>query len=182
MFNFLKNKFRRFEEAIGQEVAQATAETTVEEQPMSSQREQHAARKVGAELRQTITLEKELTTVDKKTTLQFSEKKLDELLWNLEIGLLEADVALPVVDDDNHPIGILTTTDLLETVSKPPQEEGYYVRVIGDVDEADMDQVIEMGVELVKKFASIIGTSGQLYIHAKAVPKKKFRGPCPKYS
>ena len=84
--------------------------------------------------------------------------------------------ALIVVDDDNHPIGILTTTDLLETVSKPPQEEGYYVRVIGDVDEADMDQVIEMGVELVKKFASIIGTSGQLYIHAKAVPKKKFRG------
>ena len=84
--------------------------------------------------------------------------------------------ALIVVDNDNHPIGILTTTDLLETVSKPPQEEGYYVRVIGDVDDADMDQVIEMGVELVKKFASIIGTSGQLYIHAKAVPKKKFRG------
>ena len=99
MFNFLKNKFRRFEEAIEQEVAQATAETAVEEQPPSSQREQQAARKVEAELRQTVTLEKELTTEDKKTTLQFSEKKLDELLWNLEIGLLEADVALPVVDD-----------------------------------------------------------------------------------
>ncbi len=84
--------------------------------------------------------------------------------------------ALVVIDNDDHPVGILTTTDLLETVSKPPQEEGYYVRVIGDVDEEDMDQVIEMGVELVKKFASIIGTSGQLYIHAKAVPKKKFRG------
>ncbi len=39
-----------------------------------------------------------------------------------------------------------------------------------------MDQVIEMGVELVKKFASIIGTSGQLYIHAKALPKKKLKG------
>jgi CBS domain-containing protein len=84
--------------------------------------------------------------------------------------------ALVVVDNDGHPVGILTTTDLLESVSKPPQEEGYYVRVIGDVDDDDMDQVIEMGVELVKKFASIIGKSGQLYIHAKAVPKKKFRG------
>jgi CBS domain-containing protein len=103
--------------------------------------------------------------------------KGDELVLETISKLYKTDhKALVVVDEDNHPIGILTTTDLLENVSKPPQEEGYYVRVIGDVDDADMDQVIEMGVELVKKFASIIGTSGQLYIHAKAVPKKKFRG------
>jgi len=84
--------------------------------------------------------------------------------------------ALVVVNNQNQPIGIMTTTDLLESVSKPPQTEGYYVRVIGDVEEEDMDQVIEMGVELVKKFASIIGTSGQLFIHAKAVPKKRLKG------
>ena len=80
------------------------------------------------------------------------------------------------MNNQNQPIGILTTTDLLESVSKPPQTEGYYVRVIGDVEAEDMDQVIEMGVELVKKFASIIGTSGQLFIHAKAVPKKRLKG------
>lgn len=84
--------------------------------------------------------------------------------------------ALVVVDDKNHPIGIMTTRDLLETVSRPPATEGYYVRVLGDVDEEDYNQVVDMGIELIKKYASIIGTSGQLFIHAKAIPKKKFRG------
>jgi CBS domain-containing protein len=84
--------------------------------------------------------------------------------------------ALIVVDEENHPVGILTTSDLLETVSTPPRTEGYYFRVLGDVDDTDMEQVIEMGVELVKKFADIIGTSGQFYVHAKVFPKRKFRG------
>ena len=84
--------------------------------------------------------------------------------------------ALIVVDAENHPVGILTTSDLLETVSIPPKTEGYYFRVLGDVDDTDMEQVIEMGVELVKKFADIIGTSGQMFIHAKVFPKRKFRG------
>ena len=84
--------------------------------------------------------------------------------------------ALIVVDKENHPVGIITTTDLLETVSMPPETEGYYFRVLGDVDDSDMEPVIDMGVEVVKKYADIIGTSGQLYIHAKAIPKRKFRG------
>ncbi len=84
--------------------------------------------------------------------------------------------ALIVVDKENHPVGILTTSDLLESVSIPPTTEGYYFRVLGDVDDTDMEQVIEMGVELVKKFVDIIGTSGQMFIHAKVFPKRKFRG------
>ncbi|MHA1667723.1 MAG: CBS domain-containing protein [Candidatus Heimdallarchaeaceae archaeon] len=84
--------------------------------------------------------------------------------------------ALVVVDSKNHPIGILTTTDLLETISIPPKTEGYYIRVIGDVDEEDIETIVEMAIELVKKYAPMIGNSGQLFIHAKAVPKKKFRG------
>jgi predicted transcriptional regulator len=84
--------------------------------------------------------------------------------------------ALIVVDKENQPIGIITTSDLLETVSMPPETEGYYFRVLGDVDDDDIEPVIEMGVEVVKKYADIIGTSGQLYIHAKAIPKRKFRG------
>ena len=83
---------------------------------------------------------------------------------------------LIIINEDNHPVGVLTTTDLLETVSIPPKTEGYYVRVIGDVNAEDMEAVIELGVELVKKFASVIGNSGQLFIHAKSIPKKKFRG------
>jgi fused signal recognition particle receptor len=99
MFNFLKNRFRRFEEALEQEVSEATAETTEKQQSISDKREQQAERKVEAELRQTITLEKELGGDGKKVTLKINDKKLDELLWDLEIGLLEADVALPVVED-----------------------------------------------------------------------------------
>lgn len=83
---------------------------------------------------------------------------------------------LIIINEENHPVGVLTTTDLLETVSIPPKTEGYYVRVIGDVDDEDMEPVIEMGVDLVKKFAPVIGSFGQLFIHAKSIPKKKFRG------
>jgi len=36
--------------------------------------------------------------VEKKPTLTIDEKKLDELLWDLEMGLLEADVAYSVID------------------------------------------------------------------------------------
>ncbi len=84
--------------------------------------------------------------------------------------------ALIVVDDDIHPIGILTTTDLLESASVPPKTKGYYVRVIGDIDDEDIDDVVDLGMDLVKKYASTIGTSGQLYIHFKAYEKQKFRG------
>ena len=84
--------------------------------------------------------------------------------------------ALIVIDEENQPVGIITTSDLLEAISMPPETEGYYIRVLGDVDDSDMESVIEMGVEVVKKYADIIGTSGQLYIHAKAIPKRKFRG------
>jgi len=83
---------------------------------------------------------------------------------------------LIIINEEKHPVGVLTTTDLLETVSIPPKTEGYYVRVIGDVDDEDMEPVIEMGVNLVKKFTPMIGSSGQLFIHAKSIPKKKFRG------
>ncbi len=84
--------------------------------------------------------------------------------------------ALIVVNEEQQPEGILTTRDLLESISTPPETEGYYLRVLGDVDDADMEQVMEMGIEFIKKYASIIGTSGQFYIHAKIIPKKKFRG------
>ncbi|MEE9409918.1 MAG: CBS domain-containing protein [Candidatus Heimdallarchaeota archaeon] len=84
--------------------------------------------------------------------------------------------ALIVVNKENNPIGIITTRDLLESVSTPPETEGYYLRVLGDVDDADMEQVMEMGIDFIKKYASIIGNSGQFYVHSKVIPKKKFRG------
>ncbi|MHA1304631.1 MAG: CBS domain-containing protein [Candidatus Heimdallarchaeaceae archaeon] len=84
--------------------------------------------------------------------------------------------ALVVVDDENKPVGILTTRDLLETVSVPPTEKGYYINVMGDVDDEDLEQVLNMGTDFVKKYANMIGDTGHFYIHVKAIPKKKFRG------
>ncbi|MDD5778117.1 MAG: signal recognition particle-docking protein FtsY [Candidatus Thermoplasmatota archaeon] len=95
MFNFLRKKLRKFEQAIEQEVAEGVSEP-VPETP--SPRQEQARRKVEAELQKTIALEKKLGA-GKKAGLPVSEKKLDELLWDLEMGLLEADVALPVVED-----------------------------------------------------------------------------------
>lgn len=40
----------------------------------------------------------ETVQVEKKPTWTIDEKKLDELLWDLEMGLLEADVAYTVID------------------------------------------------------------------------------------
>ncbi len=103
----------------------------------------------------------------------FKDDSVDEVIQKLYKNNHKAMV---VVDTENHPIGIITTRDLLETISRPPTSEGYYIRVIGDVADSDMNQVMEMGADIVKKYAVFIGNSGQFYIHAKAIPKKKFRG------
>jgi len=94
MFDFLKKKFKKFEDALEQEVEKAeVAEET--------ERELQIERKVESELEKQLQLEKQLGSeaAGKSTKLPMSEKKLDELLWDLEMGLLEADVALPVVED-----------------------------------------------------------------------------------
>jgi predicted transcriptional regulator len=116
-------------------------------------------------------------TVEELMTQEVVTCNENDFLIEAIVKLEKADhKALIVIDMENHPVGIITTTDLLETVSMPPETEGYYLRVLGDVEDSDMEDVIEMGIEIVKKYADIIGTSGQLYIHAKAIPKRKFRG------
>jgi fused signal recognition particle receptor len=40
----------------------------------------------------------EVVKVEKKPSLRISEEKLDELLWDLEVGLLESDVAYSVIE------------------------------------------------------------------------------------
>ena len=91
--------------------------------------------------------------------------------------LLDSDhKALVVVDDSNHVVGILTTHDLLETVSVPPKQEGYFINVMGEIDEEDLKQLFDLSSEFIKKYSAIIGNTGHFYIHIKSIPKKKFRG------
>ncbi|MGC9308210.1 MAG: signal recognition particle-docking protein FtsY [Thermoplasmatota archaeon] len=92
MFDFLKKKFKKFEDALEQEVEKA-------EVTEATEREQRIEQKVESELEKQLDLEKQLGSDARGKKLPMSEKKLDELLWDLEMGLLEADVALPVVED-----------------------------------------------------------------------------------
>ncbi len=64
---------------------------------------------------------------DKKPSRTIDEKKLDELLWDLEVGLLESDVAYSVIDSikkdikdeiRNTPFARLRSGDFVETVLK----------------------------------------------------------------
>jgi len=115
MFKFLKKKFKNFEEAIEEEVKKAVeelpeeekvvaredAEAVPESKPKSKSKDisEKAKKKVEEELKKTLELEKEISEKKKAAALSISEKKLEELMWDLEMGLLEADVALPVVED-----------------------------------------------------------------------------------
>ena len=56
---------------------------------------------IETELERTLRTRKgieEVVKTEKKTTRGISEEKLDELLWNLEVGLLESDVAYSVIE------------------------------------------------------------------------------------
>ena len=64
---------------------------------------------------------------DKKPSRTIDEKKLDELLWDLEVGLLESDVAYSVINSikkdikdeiRNTPFARLRSGDFVETVLK----------------------------------------------------------------
>ncbi len=101
MFKFLKKKFKNFEDAIEEEIKKAKEETPTPAKETAKEREVATEKKVENELKKTLELEKELakTKEEKKAPLSISEKKLEELMWDLEMGLLEADVALPVVED-----------------------------------------------------------------------------------
>ena len=69
----------------------------------------------------------EAVKTDKKPSRTIDEKKLDELLWDLEVGLLESDVAYSVIDSikkdikdeiRNTPFARLRSGDFVETVLK----------------------------------------------------------------
>ncbi len=56
---------------------------------------------IEAELEHTLKTRRSIEKVvqaDKKTTITISDEKLDELLWDLEVGLLESDVAYNVIE------------------------------------------------------------------------------------
>ncbi len=91
-------------------------------------------------------------------------------------AMQEAEEDGVIVLKDNKPVGVLTMVDLLEAIAAPETEPGYQIRVIGDVDEIDLPEIVKDASETIAKISDFIGENGYLYAHIKAFPRNKFRG------
>ncbi len=90
MFKFLRKKLDKFGEQIELEVKKAG----------KREDEEGIDDRVEKELRKSLQAKKEMEKIaGKMARFSISQKKLDELLWDLEMGLLQADVAMPVVEE-----------------------------------------------------------------------------------
>ncbi|PNX48253.1 MAG: signal recognition particle-docking protein FtsY [Thermoplasmata archaeon M8B2D] len=116
----IKEKIKTFEKTIEKpletEIEEKKPEIKVEEKPIVEtrrERVEHDRQKrqkeidkqiektIEAELEHTLRTRKsigEIVKTEKKSTLTISDEKLDDLLWDLEIGLLESDVAYSVIE------------------------------------------------------------------------------------
>jgi fused signal recognition particle receptor len=95
VFKFLRKKLDKFEQQIESELKKPTV--------TDKQLDIHDAKlevKVHHELTKAVEQKKQVQKISKERhPFSISKKKLDNLLWDLEIGLLESDVALPVVEE-----------------------------------------------------------------------------------
>jgi fused signal recognition particle receptor len=95
VFKFLRKKFDKFEEQIELELQKEGDAPHTE-----TKKDQDLEQKVQSEITKAVKDKKKIDGLPKgKHTLSISQKKLDNLLWDLEIDLLESDVALPVVEE-----------------------------------------------------------------------------------
>jgi fused signal recognition particle receptor len=77
----------------------------------------------------------EVVKVEKKSTFGISEEKLDDLLWDLEVGLLESDVAYSVIESIKK--------DIREELKHSSFERGKTTEVIENVLKNAISHVLE---------------------------------------
>ncbi|RLF39087.1 MAG: signal recognition particle-docking protein FtsY [Thermoplasmata archaeon] len=97
MFKFLRRSIKKFEEELEREIEEALKrEKDVERE----EKDEKIERSIEQELRQAMETRREVEKLVKKREEKVSidEEKLDDLFWDLELNLLEADVALSVVE------------------------------------------------------------------------------------
>ena len=116
----IKEKIKTFgktiEKPLETKIEEKKPEIKVEEKPIVETRKERVERDrqkrqkeidkqiektIEAELEHTLRTRKsigEIVKREKKSTLTISDEKLDDLLWDLEIGLLESDVAYSVIE------------------------------------------------------------------------------------
>lgn len=95
MFKFLRKKLGKFEQQIETEL-----EKSRDDDNQKETQDIEVGVKVDQELKKAVEQKKHVQTISRERhPFSISKKKLDTLLWDLEIGLLESDVALPVVEE-----------------------------------------------------------------------------------
>ena len=110
MFKFLKKSIKKFEDELEAEIQEALEKEIKEEKPEEKKPskkktvEERIERSIEQELQKSVEARKEIEKVVEKKPektrrkIPIDEKKLDDLLWDLEVSLLEADVALSVIE------------------------------------------------------------------------------------
>lgn len=111
-------------------VRKAKKEISEEKKEREKQIDKQIEESIETELQRIVRTRKSIedaVKTDKKPSRTIDEKKLDELLWDLELGLLESDVAYSVIDSikkdikeeiRNTPFARLRSGDFVETVLK----------------------------------------------------------------
>ena len=108
----------------------AKKEISKEKKEREEQIDKQIEESIETELKRTVQTRKsieEAVKIDKKPTRTIDERKLNDLLWDLEMGLLESDVAYSVIDSikkdvkeeiKNTPFARLRSGNFVETVLK----------------------------------------------------------------
>jgi len=76
-------------------------ETSIEKQKREEELDRQIEKSIETELEHTLKTRKsigEVVKTEEKTGITLSDEKLDDLLWELEVGLLESDVAYSVIE------------------------------------------------------------------------------------
>jgi len=110
MFKFLKKSIKKFEDEleaqieaeIEKELKEEEKKEVKPEKPVEKKVEERIEKSIEQELKRVVETRKEIEKIvekkPEKKRIALDEKRLDELLWDLEISLLEADVALSVIE------------------------------------------------------------------------------------
>jgi fused signal recognition particle receptor len=95
MFSFLKKRLEKFEKKLEEEIEYELEK----EEKIPKKEEERIQESIETELKREVKTRKDIEeAVKSEKKGRISEKKLDDLLWDLEIGLLESDVAYSVIE------------------------------------------------------------------------------------
>jgi fused signal recognition particle receptor len=170
---------------IRRKTRKAKKEISKEKKEREDQIDKQIKESIETELQRIVQTRKsieEAVQTDKKPTRTIDERKLDDLLWDLEMGLLESDVAYSVIESikkdikeeiKNTSFTRLRSSDFIETVLK-----NAISHVLSTSDFDFMDFIEESKKPVVIMFIGVNGTGKTLSIAKIAKLLQKHHKTC----